>query len=253
MSAYFSIYMIIDYVTNNCYIGSTTSDIEFRLLQHETTYETSSRTIIDNKNYSIEHVATYPLKTAYDRFRKEAIFMLSANQDVLVNECLPVNYPYLTASKEDLEHEDEQTFKDLFTNSMTTCVCGQKYLNFGKKKRMHWRSLKHVQCLANKIIKHDQDTLSNIEMLEKPYNKCSAYDHVYYYGILIKECFNNAVPAIDDKNVNIKILNFFYKDSSTVKQYYLSSWLKLNTLNNENRDVEILEKTLKTLNDTSLQ
>jgi hypothetical protein len=77
----------------------------------------------------------------------------------------------------------------------------------------------------------------------------SAYVYASYYDKIVKNCFNNVLPDVEDSEVNTKILDFVENEKFTAmtKVNYIKAWIKLNDIKKEGRDVKILEKTLKKL------
>jgi integrase len=92
-------------------------------------------------------------------------------------------------------------------------------------------------------------------LISKGIKNTSAYVYGLYYDKLIKECFNNKIPeaGIDDEKVNQQILDFIKSDKFTImtKINYIKSFIKLDDVKKENRDIKMLSKELKRLNTQS--
>jgi hypothetical protein len=135
------IYKIVDYSTNNIYVGSTLKTLSNRLAQHRSTYKVylngkyhyvTSFKVLENNNYRIELIENYPECTSIEELHKregEWIQRLDC-----VNKCVAgrTQKEYQEANKDKIK-EYRKANKDKIKES------GKEYYKANKDKIKEYR------------------------------------------------------------------------------------------------------------------
>jgi len=155
------IYKIVDNTNGDCYIGSTTQKLNYRLSNHKTrcnnVYKCTSYKIINNGDYKIELIEDIGIVSKGDRLQKERYYI---ENNKCINKVIPgrtrqetckayneknkeklkdYHKAYREKSKKYYEKHKEKG-KEKFT-----CECGGKYTRINKLT--HEKTKKHIDYL----------------------------------------------------------------------------------------------------------
>ena len=174
------IYKITDNTSNAVYIGSTCKTLQQRLKQHEANNKSYKAgkypnfvtvfKILDNNDYKIELVESYPCATKQD---------LNIREGKIIKEYKNNNLNIVNKNIAGITHKESvfqyyQKNKNEITEKARhkhICQCKGKYTNSGKAQ--HAKTKKHCQYINNSktIINNGtlniNITVNNIEDLEK--------------------------------------------------------------------------------------
>ena len=138
------IYKIVDNTTGLIYVGSTTKELNTRLIQHKCAYKrylagkynfVTSFEIIKNGDYDIKLIKSYDFEDNIDLLAKEKYWMKK-----LV--CVNKNVPGRTKAEYNQDNKVELYAKQ---NVVCICACGCTYTKTNKLQ--HQKSQKHIKLI----------------------------------------------------------------------------------------------------------
>ena len=139
------IYKIVDNTTRLIYVGSTTKELNTRLIQHKCAYKRylsgkygymTSYEIIKNLDYDIKLIKSYVLENKFELLAKESFYIKKLN-------CINKVIVGRTRAEYRIENRIELYAKQ---NAVCICSCGCSYTKCNKLR--HLESKKHIKLIA---------------------------------------------------------------------------------------------------------